>query len=216
MACERRLDQAAYGGLGLHCCKLRGSRCGRAAGEGQVDQGARAQRPLMSFTDWFSTLIICASSLTSPSAAHKEALNGCTKRGRVSLDSAPEGEIEGSILGNLGSLASKIVLFLACGAALASNSAGENHQPLPGCFFSLKSPPVTDSRLSLMLWRGSQASGRTFSYEQHVDKARGFIAKTACMSSSTAGVTARGVERKQSHRRTPTQRVAEARHVVGS
>ena len=127
-----------------------------------MDQGSRAQRPLSLFTDSFSPLIICASSLTSPSAAHKEGLNGCTWRGAVSRDNAPEGEIEGSILGNLGSLASKIVLFVACGASFASNSAGENHQPLPGCFFSLKSPPVTDSRLSLMLWRGSQASGRTF------------------------------------------------------
>ena len=147
MACgtasSRRLDQHDDGGLGPSCGELRGSRCDRAAEDGQVDQGARAQRPLSSFTDSFSPLIICASSLTSPSAAHKEGVNGCTKRGRVSLDSAPEGEIEGSILGNLGSLGSKIVCFAACGASFASNSAGENHQPLPGCFFSLKSPPVT-------------------------------------------------------------------------
>ena len=180
MACERRLDQAAYGGLGLHCCKLRGSRCGRAAGEGQVDQGARAQRPLMSFTDWFSPLIICASSLTSPSAAHKEGLNGCTWRGAVSRDNSPEGEIEGSILGNLGSLRTMGGSFVACGASFASNSAGENHQPLPGCFFRMKNPPVTDSRLSLMLWRGSQASGRTFSYEERAHKARQFVGETAC------------------------------------
>ena len=145
-----------------------------------MDQGARAQRPLTSFTDWFSPLSICASSLTSPSAAHKEGVNGCTKRGRVSLDSAPEGEIEGSILGNLGSLSTMGGSFAACGASFASNSAGENHQPLAGCFFSLKLPPVTDSRLSLMLWRGSQASGRTFSYEERARKARRFIAKTAC------------------------------------
>ena len=84
-----------------------------------MDQGARAQRPLTSFTDSFSPLIICASSLTSPSAAHKEGVNGCTWRGADSLDSAPEGEIEESILGNLGSLGSKIVLFRACGASLA-------------------------------------------------------------------------------------------------
>ena len=147
-----------------------------------MDQGARAQRPLISFTDSFSPLIICASSLTSPSAAHKEGLNGCTWRGAVSRDNSPEGEIEGSILGNLGSLRTMGGSFVACGASFASNSAGENHQPLAGWFFIMKSPPVTDSRLSLMLWRGSQASGRTFSYEQHVDKARGFIAKTACKS----------------------------------
>ena len=97
-----------------------------------MDQGARAQRPLTSFTDWFSPLIICASSLTSPSAAHKEGLNGCTKRGAGRQVSAPEGEIEGSILGNLWSLGSKIVCFAACGASFASNSAGENHQPQPG------------------------------------------------------------------------------------
>ena len=144
-----------------------------------MDQGARAHRPLMSFTDWFSPLIICASSLTSPSAAHKEGLNGCTWRGAVSRDSSPGCEIEGSILGKSGIADTMGGFFVACGASFASNSAGENHQPLPGCFVSLKLPPVTDSRLSLMLWRGSQASGRTFSYEQHVDKARGFIAKTA-------------------------------------
>ena len=181
MACERRLDQAAYGGLGLHCCKLRGGGGGRAAEDGQVDQGARAQRPLSSFTDSFSPLIICASSLTSPSAAQKEGLNGCTWRGAVSRDNSPEGEIEGSILGNLGSLRTMGGSFVACGASFASNSAGENHQPQPGWFFSLKLPPVTDSRLSLMLWRGSQASGRTFSHDERVDKARGFIAKTASM-----------------------------------
>ena len=146
-----------------------------------MDQGSRAQRPLSLFTDSFSPLIICASSLTSPSAAHKEGLNGCTWRGAGSLDNSPGCEIEGSILGNLGSLRTMGGSFVACGASFASNSAGENHQPQPGWFFSLKLPPVTDSRLSLMLWRGSQASGRTFSYEQHVDKARGFIAKTVCM-----------------------------------
>ena len=100
-----------------------------------MDQGARAQRPLSLFTDSFSPLIICASSLTSPSAAHKEGLNGCTKRGAGRQVSAPEGEIEGSTLGNLGSLSTMVGVFVACGASLASNSAGENHQPLPGCFF---------------------------------------------------------------------------------
>ena len=137
-----------------------------------MDQGARAQRPLISFTDSFSPLIICASSLTSPSAAHKEGLNGCTWRGAGSLDNSPGCEIEGSILGNLGSLASKIVLFVACGASFASNSAGENHQPLAACFLSLKTPPVTDSRLSLMLWRGSLASESTFSCGHRARKAR--------------------------------------------
>ena len=180
MACGRRLDQAAYGGLGLHCCKLRGGGGGRAAEDGQVDQGARAQRPLSSFTDSFSPLIICAGSLTSPSAAQKEGLNGCTWRGAVSWENSPGCEMEGSILGNLGSLRTMGGFFAACGASFASNSAGENHQPLPGCFFSLKSPPVTDSRLSLMLWRGSQASIRTFSHDERVDKSRPFIAKTAC------------------------------------
>ena len=137
-----------------------------------MDQGARAQRPLTSFTDWFSPLIICASSLTSPSAAHKEGLNGCTKRGAGRQVSAPEGEIEGSTLANLGSLSTMVGVFVACGASLASNSAGENHQPLTGCFLSLKTPPVTDSRLSLMLWRGSLASESTFSCGHRARKAR--------------------------------------------
>ena len=137
-----------------------------------MDQGARAHRPLMSFTDWFSPLIICASSLTSPSAAHKEGVNGCTWRGADSLDSAPEGEIEESILGNLGSLSTMGGSFVACGASFASNSAGENHQPQTGWFFSLKLPPVTDSRLSLMLWRGSQASGRTFVHDNRAHQPR--------------------------------------------
>ena len=92
-----------------------------------MDQGARAHRPLMSFTDWFSPLIICASSLTSPSAAHQEGVNGCTWRGAGSLDSAPEGEIEESILGNLGSLSTMGGSFVACGASFASNSAGTSH-----------------------------------------------------------------------------------------
>ena len=189
MACgaasSRRLDQHDDRGLGPSCGELRGSRCGRAAGEGQVDQGARAQRPLSSFTDSFSPLIICASSLTSPSAAQKEGLNGCTWRGAVSRENSPEGEIEGSILGNLGSLRTMGGSFVACGASLASNSAGENHQPLPGCFFSLKLPPVTDSRLSLMLWGGSQTRGSTFVHDNHAHKARRFIANTAC----TAGLS---------------------------
>ena len=179
-ACKRRLDQYADGGLGPHCCKLRGSGGGRAAGEGQVDQGARAQRPLMSFTDWFSPLIICASSLTSPSAAHKEGVNGCTWRGAVSRDSSPGCEIEGSILGKSGIADTMGGFFVACGASFASNSAGENHQPLPGCFFRMKNPPVTDFRLSVMLWRGSQAQGGTFSREARVDKPRQINAQTAC------------------------------------
>ena len=109
-----------------------------------MDQGARAQRPLISFTDSFSPLIICASSLTSPSAAQKEGLNGCTWRGAVSRDNAPEGEIEGSILGNFGSLRTMGGSFVACGASLASNSAGENHQPLAGWFFINHEEPTSD------------------------------------------------------------------------
>ena len=127
---------------------------------------------MTSFTDWFSTLIICASSLTSPSAAHKEGLNGCMKRGAVSWENSPGCEIEGSVLGNVGSLRTMGGFFAACGASFASNSAGENHQPLAGWFFIMKSPPVTDSRLSLMLWRGSQASGRTFVHDNRARKAR--------------------------------------------
>ena len=143
MACEQRLDQTAYGGLGLHCCKLRGSRCGRAAEDGQVDQGARARRPLSSFPDSFSPLIIRSSFLTSPPAAQKEALNGCTLGGAMSRMNAPGAEIEGSVLGNLGSAESKIVCFAACGASFGSNGAGQYHQLHNGLLFGLKHAPVT-------------------------------------------------------------------------
>ena len=143
MACERRLDQAAYGGLGLHCCKLRGGGGGRAAEDGQVDQGARAQRPLTSFTDSSSPLIIRSSFLTSPPAAQKEALNGCTLGGAGSRISAPGGEIEGSILGKMGTADSKIVLFAACGASFGPNWAGQYHQLQTDFLFGLKLPPVT-------------------------------------------------------------------------
>ena len=139
----RRLGQHAYRGLGPRCGELRGSCGGRAAEEGQVDQDARAQRPLTSFTDSFSPLIICASSLTSPSAAQKEGLNGCTWRGAVSWENSPGCEMEGSILGNLGSLGSKIVCFAACGASFASNSAGQYHQRHTDLLFGLKHAPVS-------------------------------------------------------------------------
>ena len=75
--CTRRLDQHAYRGLGPRCRELRGSCGGRAAEKGQVDQDARAQRPLSSSIGSFSPLIIRSSFLTSPPAAHKGALNGC-------------------------------------------------------------------------------------------------------------------------------------------
>ena len=184
MACgaanARRLGQHAYRGLGPRCGELRGSCGGRAVEEGQVDQGARAHRPLSSFTDSFSPLIIRSSFLTSPPAAQKEALNGCTLGGGDSQDNAPGGEIEGSILGNLGSADSKIVLFAACGASFGPNWAGQYHQLHTGLLLGLKSTPVTSSMLSLRLRRGSLASGRTFFSEDRALKARGFIAKTAC------------------------------------
>ena len=143
MACERRLDQAAYGGLGLHCCKLRGGGGGRAAEDGQVDQGARARRPLTSFPDSFSPLIIRSSFLTSPPAAHKEALNGCTLGGAGSLISAPGGEIEGSVLGKIGAADTMGGFFAACGASFGSNGAGQYHQLQTDLLFGLKNPPVT-------------------------------------------------------------------------
>ena len=143
MACERRLDQAAYGGLGLHCCKLRGGGGGRAAEDGQVDQGARARRPLTSFPDSFSPLIIRSSFLTSPPAAHKEALNGCTLGGAGSLISAPGGEIEGSVLGKIGAADTMGGFFAACGASFGSNGAGQYHQLQTDLLFGLKTPPVT-------------------------------------------------------------------------
>ena len=121
----RRLDQHDYRGLGPRCSELRGRCCGRAAEDGQVDQGARARRPLSSFPDSFSPLIIRSSFLTSPSAAQKEALNGCTVGGGDSRISAPGAKIEGSILGKLGTADSKIVCFAACGASFASNSGGQ-------------------------------------------------------------------------------------------
>ena len=139
----RRLGQHAYRGLGPRCGELRGSCGGRAAEEGQVDQDARAQRPLTSFTDSFSPLIIRSSFLTSPPAAQKEALNGCTLGGACPCISAPGGEIEGSILGKLGSADSKIVLFAACGASFGPNWAGQYHQLQGGLLFGQKSTPVT-------------------------------------------------------------------------
>ena len=148
MACgaanARRLGQHAYRGLGPRCGELRGSCGGRAAEEGQVDQDARAHRPLTSFTDSFSPLIIRSSFLTSPPAAQKEALNGCTLGGAMSWMNAPGGEIEGSILGKSGIADTMGGFFVACGASFASNSAGENHQPLPGCFVSLNEAPPSD------------------------------------------------------------------------
>ena len=147
MACgaanARRLDQHAYRGLGPRCGELRGSCGGRAAEEGQVDQDARAQRPLTSFTDSFSPLIIRSSFLTSPPAAQKEALNGCTLRGAGSFISAPGAEIEESILGNLGTAETMGGSFAACGASFGSNRAGQYHQLQPGLLFGLKLPPVT-------------------------------------------------------------------------
>ena len=147
MACgaanARRLGQHAYRSLGPRCGELRGSCGGRAAEEGQVDQGARAQRPLTSFTDSFSPLIIRSSFLTSPPAAQKEALNGCTLGGAMSWMNAPGGEIEGSILGKLGTADSKIVCFAACGASFGSNSAGQYHQLHTDLLFGLKHAPVT-------------------------------------------------------------------------
>ena len=147
MACgaanARRLDQHAYRGLGPRCGELRGSCGGRAAEEGQVDQDARAQRPLTSFTDSFSPLIIRSSFLTSSPAAQKEALNGCTLGGAGSRISAPGGEIEGSILGNLGTAVTMGGFFAACGASFGSNGAGQYHQLQTDLLFGLKNPPVT-------------------------------------------------------------------------
>ena len=147
MACgaasSRRLDQHDYRGLGPRCSELRGRCCGRAAEDGQVDQGARARRPLSSFTDSFSPLIIRSSFLTSPPAAQEEALNGCTLGGAMSRMNAPGAEIEGWILGNLGSADSEIGVFAACGASFGSNWAGQYHQLHAGLLFGLKTPPVT-------------------------------------------------------------------------
>ena len=139
----RRLDQHAYRGLGTRCGELRGSCGGRAAEEGQVDQGARAHRPLTSFTDSFSPLIIRSSFLTSPPAAQKEALNGCTLGGAGSRISAPGAKIEGSILGNLGTAETMVGRFVACGASFATNWAGQYHQLHTGLLPDLKSTPVT-------------------------------------------------------------------------
>ena len=147
MACgaanARRLDQHAYRGLGPRCGELRGSCGGRAAEEGQVDQDARAQRPLTSFTDSFSPLIIRSSFLTSPPAAQKEALNGCTLGGASSRISAPGGEIEGSILGKMGTAEPMVGSFAACGASFGPNWAGQYHQLHTGLLLGLKSTPVT-------------------------------------------------------------------------
>ena len=147
MACgaanARRLGQHAYRGLGPRCGELRGRCCGRAAEDGQVDQGARARRPLSSFTDSFSPLIIRSSFLTSPPAAQKEALNGCTLGGACRHISAPGGEIEGSILGKMGAAELMVGVFAACGAAFGSNGAGQYHQLQSDLLSGLKLPPVT-------------------------------------------------------------------------
>ena len=147
MACgaasSRRLGQHDYRGLGPRCSELRGRCCGRAAEDGQVDQGARARRPLSSFPDSFSPLIIRSSFLTSPPAAHKEALNGCTLGGAGSRISAPGGEIEGSILGKMGTAEPMVGSFAACGASFGSNGAGQYHQLQSDLLFGLKLPPVT-------------------------------------------------------------------------
>ena len=142
-ACARRLDQHAYRGLGPRCRELRGSCGGRAAEKGQVDQGARAHRPLSSFVGSFSPLTIRSSFLTSPPATQKGALNGCTLRGGVSRISAPGEEVQPAFLGNFGSRSSEIVCFAACGASFGSNSRGEYHQLQPGVLFGLKHAPVT-------------------------------------------------------------------------
>ena len=144
MACgaanARRLGQHAYRSLGPRCGELRGSCGGRAAEEGQVDQDARAHRPLSSFTDSFSPLII---RLTSPPAAQKEALNGCTLGGAMSWMNAPGGEIEGSVLGKIGTAETMVGVFAACGASFGSNGAGQYHQLHRGLLFGLETPPVT-------------------------------------------------------------------------
>ena len=142
-ASSRRLDQHDYRGLGPRCGELRGRCCGRAAEDGQVDQGARARRPLTSFTDSFSPLIIRSSFLTSPPAAQKEALNGCTLRGACPFISAPGAKVEGSILGNLGTAETMGGFFAACGASFGSNGAGQYHQLQTDLLFGLKNPPVT-------------------------------------------------------------------------
>jgi len=180
---HRRLDQHAYLGLGPRCRELRGSCGGRAAEMGQVDQGARAQRPLSLFSGSFSPLTIRSSFLTSPPAMQKGALNGCAFGGGTdSRISAPGGEIEASILSNFWALERMRGFFAACGASFGSNSRGEYHQLQPGLLFGLKNPPVTWSMLSLRWWRRSLASERPFFRESRAHKARRFMAETACTS----------------------------------
>jgi len=116
-ASARRLDQHAYRGLEPRCRELRGSCGGRAAEKGQVDQGARAHRPLSSFTGSFSPLMIRSSFLTSPPALKKGALNGCALRGACRLISAPGEEVQPVFLGNFGSRSSEIVCFASSSVA---------------------------------------------------------------------------------------------------
>ena len=142
-ASPRRLDQHAYRGLGPRCRELRGSCGGRAVEKGQVDQGARAQRPLSSFVGSFSPLIIRSSFLTSPPALKKGALNGCSLRGACRLISAPGEEVQPAFLGNFGAAERMRGFFAACGASFGSNSRGEYHQLQAGLLFGLKNPPVT-------------------------------------------------------------------------
>jgi len=142
-ASPRRLDQHAYRGLGPRCRELCRSCDGRAAEKGQVDQGARAHRPLSSFVGSFSPLIIRSSFLTSPSATQQGALNGCTLRGAGSRMNVPGGEVQPSVLRNFGAPERMRGFFAACGASFGSNSPGEYHQLQPSLLFGLKNPPVT-------------------------------------------------------------------------
>ena len=159
MACgaanARRLGQHDYRGLGPRCGELRGSCGGRAAEEGQVDQDARAQRPLTSFTDSFSPLIIRSSFLTSPPAAQKEALNGCTLGGAMSWMNAPGGEIEGSILGKMGTAKTMVGRFVAISERYASISPPQLSQLLGMTFDCLKTRPMTVSDPFRPLWHPS-------------------------------------------------------------
>jgi len=81
--------------------------------------------------------LTCITPPCSYPATQKGALNGCTLRGACRLISAPEGEVETSILTNFGAAERMGGSFAACGASFGSKSPGEYHQLQHDLLFGL-------------------------------------------------------------------------------
>ena len=58
----------------------------------------------------------------------------------MSRMNAPGGEIEGSVLGKIGTAETMVGVFAACGASFGSNGAGQYHQLQSDLLFGLKNP----------------------------------------------------------------------------